>query len=231
MFNIDEAISEWRKRMLVGGVKNASTLDELAEHLRSDFEQQMRSGVDAELAFSRAVERIGPASQVRQEFSKVRPRPGAAFESWFSVGLVLLLVATVLGCELVFSTLRMSIVQQASAFAGLTLIFFVACGWRYAMPYFPVISLWQRQWAIGLWGAITLMLGLLASFVLPNAVANMIEQAPNAAANNLILGIIWGGVLMALSICSALALLMDRDARQHWGMHPGYNLNRTEHHV
>ncbi|MGZ4971869.1 MAG: hypothetical protein ACXWDN_03845, partial [Limisphaerales bacterium] len=75
MFNIDEAISEWRKRMLVGGVKNASTLDELAEHLRSDFEQQMRSGVDAELAFSRAVERIGPASQVRQEFSKVRPRP------------------------------------------------------------------------------------------------------------------------------------------------------------
>ncbi|MDB6059182.1 MAG: hypothetical protein JWO95_3026 [Verrucomicrobiales bacterium] len=231
MFNIDNAVSEWRKQMLAAGVKNASVLNELSEHLRSDVEQQMRSGVDAEFAFSRAVERIGAASQVREEFSKVRPRTGAGFESWFSVGLVMLLIATVLGCELVFSALRMSFLQQASAFAALTLIFVVACGWRYAMPYFPVVEASKRPWAIVSFYAITFVLIWLAASVVPNVVANLIEQAPTSAANNSILWLIWGGVLMALCVCSGLALLMDREARQHWGMHAGGKFKQTEHHV
>jgi hypothetical protein len=142
---------------------------------------------------------------------------------------VMLLIGTVLGCELAFSTLRMNFVQQVSAFAGLALIFVVACGWRHALAYFPVVSVWQRRWAIGLCWAMALGFGFLASFC--HAVTHSIEQAPSGATNNLILWIIWGGVPMALCICSALALSMDREARQHWGMNTGHNFNRTGHHV
>jgi hypothetical protein len=231
MFNIDTAVSEWRARMLAAGVRNVTDLDELTEHLRSDVEEQLRSGADAEFAFASAVERIGAASKVREEFSKVRARPGARLESWFSAGLVMLLIATVLGCELVFSTLRMNMVQQVSAFAGLTLIFVVACRWRHALAYFPIVSSRQRRYAIGFSFVIAAGLGLLAAFWLPNSITNSIERAPDGAVNHLVLWSIWAGVPMTLCVCSALALLMDRDERQLWGMTTGHNFTRREQHV
>ncbi len=220
MFNIENEISEWRRRMLAAGVKSSTTLDELTEHLRSDVEQQMRTGLDAELAFSRAVERIGAAPKVREEFSKIRPRTGAGFESWFSVGLLTLIVSTLFGSELVFFKLQMGVVQQIVAFVGIGLVLLVCCGWRYALPYLPDVSSSQRKWAIGLSWTTSALLGLLAAFGLPNVITNAIDQSPSEAANNLIVALVWAGVPMAICVCAFLALSMDRKARERWGMVP-----------
>ena len=71
MFNLDQAISEWRARMLAAGVKALDVLDELESHLREDIEEQMQSGATAELAFEIAVRRIGNPGALFSEFAKV----------------------------------------------------------------------------------------------------------------------------------------------------------------
>ena len=71
MFDLNQAIIEWRQQMSAGGIKNRLALDELESHLRDDVEQQMRSGSIASQAFEGAVQRIGQASLVGGEFEKV----------------------------------------------------------------------------------------------------------------------------------------------------------------
>ena len=71
MFNLDQAVAEWRRRMLAAGIKTPVPLDELENHLRDDVEQQVRSGADAQQAFEAAVLRIGQAAALKREFTKV----------------------------------------------------------------------------------------------------------------------------------------------------------------
>jgi hypothetical protein len=59
--------------MLAAGIETPVPLEELESHLREDVEQQMRAGSSAQDAFAAAVERMGQASAVRDEFEKMRP--------------------------------------------------------------------------------------------------------------------------------------------------------------
>src|SRR2546428_7761154 len=72
MFNLDQAIADWRRQMLAAGIKTPVPLNELESHLRDDVEQQVRSGVNAQPAFESAVQRIGQAGALKGEFAKVR---------------------------------------------------------------------------------------------------------------------------------------------------------------
>ena len=51
MFNLDQAIVEWRRQMAAGGIRSPEVLDELESHLRDDVEQQMRLGLDRAAGF------------------------------------------------------------------------------------------------------------------------------------------------------------------------------------
>ena len=71
MFNLDQAVMEWRRRMLATGIKTPVPLDELENHLRDDVEQRVHSGADAQQAFEAAVLCIGQADALKREFTKV----------------------------------------------------------------------------------------------------------------------------------------------------------------
>lgn len=71
MFNLDQAISEWRRRLAAGGIKTSEILDELENHLREDVEQQVRLGATAQEGFESAIRQIGQASMLRNEFDKI----------------------------------------------------------------------------------------------------------------------------------------------------------------
>jgi hypothetical protein len=70
MFNLDQAIADWRRRMAAGDIKNSEVLDELESHLREDVEQQIHLGLSAQQAFEAAIERMGEASELKAEFAK-----------------------------------------------------------------------------------------------------------------------------------------------------------------
>jgi hypothetical protein len=71
MFNLDQAISEWRRQMLATGVKALDILDELESHLREAIDEQIQAGSNPEQAFEIAVRRIGNPDALRSEFAKV----------------------------------------------------------------------------------------------------------------------------------------------------------------
>jgi hypothetical protein len=71
MFNLEQAISEWRRHMLAAGVNNPDVVDELESHLREDVARQVQSGETAEQAFEAAVQRVGQASLLQREFAKL----------------------------------------------------------------------------------------------------------------------------------------------------------------
>jgi len=43
MFNLESAISEWRRQMLAAGIQSPVPLDELEAHLRDELEHQLHS--------------------------------------------------------------------------------------------------------------------------------------------------------------------------------------------
>jgi hypothetical protein len=71
MFDLDQAMAEWRRQMTAGGITSSHVLEELESHLRDDVEQQMRSGSTERQAFETAVRQIGTASVLEGEFDKV----------------------------------------------------------------------------------------------------------------------------------------------------------------
>jgi hypothetical protein len=74
MFNLDQAIAEWRRQMLAAGIKTPGALQELETHLRDDVEHQILFGVSAEPAFDIAVQQLGSAHTLKAEFAKTAGR-------------------------------------------------------------------------------------------------------------------------------------------------------------
>jgi hypothetical protein len=70
MFNLEQAIADWRKQMLAAGIKTPVPLEELEIHLREEIERQMKSGMAAQHAIEIAVKKIGPAKSFENEFQK-----------------------------------------------------------------------------------------------------------------------------------------------------------------
>src|ERR1043165_8737940 len=67
MFDLEREIQRWRREMLADGLSGLE-LDELEDHLRSDLEEQRRSGVATRDSFAIAVERIGRGGQLNTQF-------------------------------------------------------------------------------------------------------------------------------------------------------------------
>ena len=60
--------------MLAAGIKTPVPLEELEIHLREDIERQMKSGLDEQKVFENAVQEIGRAQMLKNEFEKVDGR-------------------------------------------------------------------------------------------------------------------------------------------------------------
>lgn len=89
MFNLEQSIVEWRKRMLAAGIKTPVPLEELGIHLREEIEQRMQAGLDAPTAFAMATREMGLTEMIKTEFKKV---DGRAVKTAFVPALVFALM-------------------------------------------------------------------------------------------------------------------------------------------
>jgi hypothetical protein len=99
MFDLEQAIAEWRRRMAAGGLESSELLDELESHLRDDIERQVRLGADGRQAYAAAVERLGRPRALQLEFGKAGIRNRGPQRKFFRtaymvLGLFVLLVNT-----------------------------------------------------------------------------------------------------------------------------------------
>jgi hypothetical protein len=70
MFDLEQAIAEWRRQMLAAGIESPVPLEELECHLREETGQQINSGLNEPAAFDSAVQKIGRAGALKHEFQK-----------------------------------------------------------------------------------------------------------------------------------------------------------------
>jgi hypothetical protein len=88
MFELERAISQWRREMRCRGIKGAETLDELESHLRDDLEEQARSGMPIQQAFDVARAHFGTTGSLETEFEKIRT--AELFRRWSNALLALI---------------------------------------------------------------------------------------------------------------------------------------------
>jgi len=94
MFNLEQAIADWRQKMLAAGIETPVPLEELELHLREEMERQVSKGMEAQEAFDKATKSIGEAQSLKAEFKKVPEKPRhkslRIFSSllWFTLALM-----------------------------------------------------------------------------------------------------------------------------------------------
>ena len=72
MFNLEQAISDWRKQMLADGIRTPVPLEELEIHLREEIERQMKLGLDEKTALEISIRQIGQSKALDCEFKKIK---------------------------------------------------------------------------------------------------------------------------------------------------------------
>jgi hypothetical protein len=133
MFDLQKSINDWRAQMLAAGVKHPTPLVELELHLREEIERLTASGLGEPAAFTSAVENLGTAQSLRDEFKKVKPNPSS--RHWLAFEILFLFNALVyplmLGANAFLvrdgSFSGMNIGQQVSS---------VAAGFAYSLSAF-----------------------------------------------------------------------------------------------
>jgi hypothetical protein len=156
MFDLDQAIAEWRRQMLAAGIKTPVPLEELESHLREDVEKQVREGSIVQQAFEIAVGRIGQPGSLKTEFKKINgPDPAQLRKrAGFAFALILGLYSLMISCLLFKNDLTFN--ERLSGFASVaTMLTSVFILWQILPRLFPVIAHKTVQSAIGLIGGIS----------------------------------------------------------------------------
>jgi hypothetical protein len=144
MFDLEKAIADWRQQLLTAGIQTPAPLEELEAHLREEIEQQMESGLSEQDAFTSAVQKLGPADTVQNEFMKVDTIHSALKWKRMEIGLTL---ATIL-VPLLFagivlkraSFIDMTAAEQLSCLAALAAFSLLAWSGRLGHRLLPVIQ-------------------------------------------------------------------------------------------
>jgi hypothetical protein len=153
MFNLEQSIAEWRRQMLAADIKSPVPLDELETHLRDEIEQQAKSGLSEADAFKTAVQRIGQAHMVQNEFRKVEAKwEGLAWRlkeillAVFSILMPLAMGRVVLFKMAAYS--EMTFGQQISGLAAIATFSLLIWGGRLGYGMFPAIPARRTRNAI-----------------------------------------------------------------------------------
>ena len=167
MFDLEQSIAEWRRQMLAAEIKSPVPLEELEIHLREEIERQMTSGLSEQKIFNSAVQKIGQAHMIQNEFKKVETtkedRNWKFVENLFAV--VTSLFSLFLCGMVIFKTGSFSEAtsgQRTSSLVAIAALALLAWGGRLSCGMFPVIRAKQIRDAICVSGGVLLMLWWMA---------------------------------------------------------------------
>ena len=162
MFNLEQAIADWRKQMLAAGIHTPVPLEELEIHLREEIERQMKTGLNPQDAFTSAVQKLGSGRVVKTEFEKVEETMDArkwklkeAFLMVFTILLPLFVGGGVLKRA---SFADMTAAEEMSTLAAVAAFSLFAWAGRLSHGVFPVVASRQIRIAIGALGSLLVAL-------------------------------------------------------------------------
>jgi hypothetical protein len=132
MFDLDQAILQWRRQLSASGLASAEILDELESHLREEIERQLAAGLTAEEAFHLSVARLGEPSLLRREFTRARKRGSfSQARAGLKLALTGLLAIALIMAALPLLGIHLSLAEQGQGIALLTLLFLCVWLWKF----------------------------------------------------------------------------------------------------
>jgi hypothetical protein len=209
MRDLDQLIAAWRRELSAGGIKSPQALDELESHLREDVQRRVKAGATTEQAFESAVRRLGSIDALNVEFRK---GSGKLLER-FMIAICTILIAFIVWMSgFTFVQMHLGAADQFIAYAAVICSLFIACAWRYAVPFLPVISSKAKRMMVG---AACIAMGfvitnLCSNYVLPHFARGDDRQLPAVG--------LWLIFLIAVCSCLGLGLMMGPRDREHWRM-------------
>lgn len=190
MFDLDQAMAEWRRQMLAGGIKTPVPLEELESHLREEIERQTKSGLIQEEAFNVAVQRIGPAPMLESEFKKVQSEKDCEKQRRREKVFIAATVGQtmIFSAPLLFKLGNVSLLtsgQQMSCWLAIATNCLLIGGGRLGYGIFPVIHSNRIRFAIdcGCWLLLILWWTISALIILPRSYLTM---------GQLLVAVFWG---------------------------------------
>jgi hypothetical protein len=209
MFNLETAIIEWRRQMLAAGIKSSAQLTELESHLREEIGQRVKSGLNAQNAFETAVQEIGKADMLKNEFKKIGRAPVMLERLRIGICLAFIALITFLGGATVVLCYT-SLGDRLMAAVAMTGTVVVACSWRYGVPYLPVITAARKRVVAGF---VCIACGFgLAAFVC-NVILPHFAVGPGLPAIGL-----WVPFIIAVFACLGVGLCRSEKEREMYGM-------------
>jgi Fe2+ transport system protein B len=149
MFDLEQSIADWRRQMLAAGIRTPVPLEELESHLRDEIERQTESGLSEREAFQSAVQKIGSAHTVQNEFQKVEAieeeRRWKEGQIW--LGAILGLLQLVVVGAVLFNS-DMTFGQRMSGLTAMATSFLLVAVGRLSCRIIPVIHARRTRTAI-----------------------------------------------------------------------------------
>jgi hypothetical protein len=210
MFDLEQSIVDWRRQMIAAGIKTPVPLEELENHLRDEIERQVKSELNEPEAFNSAVQKIGRAHVLQNEFKKVEAtREGCNYNLQQALFVIFtVLVPLLIGGMLIFkmgSFSEMASGQKNSGLAAVTAFSLLAWVGRLNYGMFPIIPARQIRDAICISSFAMLMLWwmVLVYIILPRH---------DFTTGPLVVTVLWG---MITPIGAWLGLVWGIEAAAH----------------
>jgi len=92
MFELENAVADWRNQITAGGVCTQADVAELEDHLREQTQRLGGGGLTPEEAFLVAARRLGDTASLTHEFRKVNARPMFMRLFWMIAGILVYLL-------------------------------------------------------------------------------------------------------------------------------------------
>ena len=134
MFDLEQAIADWRTQMLAAGIQTPVPLEELEIHLREEIERQMNSGLCQQQAFEISSPLMGEAALIKDEFKKI----GTTRRSMMrTIAMLMSLFGTVLGGGMVLPAIGQwrdrAVLHLGPLLMGSTLAIIAGCAVIYGV--------------------------------------------------------------------------------------------------
>jgi hypothetical protein len=168
MFELEQSIAGWRRQMLAAGIQTPVPLEELESHLREEIEWQTNSGMNQQDAFASAVQKLGSARAVQNEFMKVDKTHSALKWKLMEIGLTLATILVPLLCGGIVlkraGFIDMTAAEERSSLAALAAFSLLAWSGRLGHRLLPVIQNRRIRDAILFSSCVPLMLWWIVFF-------------------------------------------------------------------
>jgi hypothetical protein len=205
MFNLDQAIAQWRNELRAAGMNTPALLDELESHLRDEVERQRMSEGDARHAFENAVRQIGQPAALKSEFGKLGETGSARSQKFMRVYCVVFPVINSTLGTYALQRAEMSSGERALGFLALGLSALFILGIPFYDRFLPVISNQRRRQSI--------QLGLVVAWmVLGGGFVNFILPHLNLTLGQVVVTFLW--VLMPGALLSGIGYGLGVAARR-----------------